>query len=172
MAADSDDGSLGMFTVRRAGEEDAEGVWRVHMSAIRGIANSHYTPEEVEAWASPREPGHYAEAIRDKEFYVAEEDGAVIGFGTLNPVEREIEAVYVSPEVVRRGVGSAILGRLEERARDLGLRSLKMDASLNAVAFYRSAGYVPQRRMKHRLSSGVEIGCVLMTKELSLKACG
>ena len=92
-----------MFTVRRAGEEDAEGIWRVHTSAVRGIANSHYTPEEVEAWAGPRKPEHYAGAIRNKEFYVAEEEGAVIGFGTLNPGEGEIEAVYVSPEVVRRG---------------------------------------------------------------------
>ena len=156
-----------MFTVRRAREEDAKGIWRVHTSAIRGIANSHYSPEEVEAWASPRKPEHYAEAIRNKEFYVAEEEGAVIGFGTLNPEENEIEAVYVSPEVVRRGVGSAILVRLEERARALGLKSLKMEASLNAVPFYRSVGYESQRSMKHRLSSGVEIGCVLMTKELS-----
>jgi GNAT superfamily N-acetyltransferase len=156
-----------MFTVRRAREEDAEGIWRVHTSAIRCIASSHYTPEEVEAWASPLKPEHYAEAIRNKEFYVAEEDDAVIGFGTLNPGESEIEAVYVSPGVVRRGVGSAILGRLEERARDLGLKSLKMDASLNAVPFYRSAGYEPRKGMKHRLASGVEIGCVLMTKELS-----
>ena len=156
-----------MFTVRRAREEDAQGVWRVHLSAIRGVAHSHYTPEEVEAWASPRGPEHYAEAIRNKEFYVAEEGDAVVGFGTLNPGENEIEAVYVSPEVVRRGVGSAILRRLEERARALGLNSLKMDASLNAVPFYRSAGYESQKGTTHRLSSGVEIGCVLMTKELS-----
>ncbi len=158
---------MSMFTVRRAREEDSEGIWRVHTRAIRGIASSHYTPEEIEAWARPRQPEHYVEAIRNKEFYVAEEDGAVIGFGTLNHHENEIEAVYVSPEVVRRGAGSAILRRLEERARDLGLKSLKMDASLNAVPFYRSAGYESQKVTKHRLASGVEIGCVLMTKELS-----
>jgi N-acetylglutamate synthase-like GNAT family acetyltransferase len=156
-----------MFTVRRAREEDCEGVWRVHVKAIREIANSHYSPEEIEAWASPRKPEHYIESIRNKEFYVAEEDGALIGFGTLNHKENEIEAVYVSPEVVRRGVGSAILQRLEERARALGLKSLKMDASLNAVPFYISAGYESQKVAEHRLASGVEIGCVLMTKELS-----
>lgn len=156
-----------MFTVRRAREEDCAGVWRVHTRAIREIANSHYTPEETESWASPRKPEHYVESIRNKEFYVAEEDGAVIAFGTLDHKQNEIEAVYVSPEVVRRGVGSAILRRLEERALDLGIKSLKMDASLNAVPFYKSAGYESQKDMKHRLATGVEIGCVLMTKELS-----
>jgi GNAT superfamily N-acetyltransferase len=82
-------------------------------------------------------------------------------------MQSEIEAVYVSPEVVRRGVGKAILQKLEERARDLSIKSLKMNASLNAVLFYKSAGYESQKEMKHRLASGVEIGCVLMTKELS-----
>jgi len=38
---------------------------------------------------------------------------------------------------------------------------------LNAVPFYESAGYESQKKMNHRLASGVEIGCVLMTKELS-----
>jgi N-acetylglutamate synthase-like GNAT family acetyltransferase len=142
-------------------------VWRVHTRAIRGIANSHYTPEEIESWAGPRKPEHYVESIRNKEFYVAEEDGAVVGFGALGLEQKEIEAVYVSPEVVRRGVGSAILRRLEERARELGIKSLKMDASLNAVPFYKSAGYESQKQTTHRLASGVEIGCVLMTKELS-----
>src|SRR5215212_3464267 len=93
---------LSMFTVRRAREEDSEAIWHVHMRAIRDIANSHYTPEEIEAWASPRKSGHYVESIQNKEFYVAEEDDAVIGFGTLNQKQGEIEAVYVSSEVVRR----------------------------------------------------------------------
>ncbi len=157
-----------MVVIRRAKEIDCEAILRVHIRAIREIANSHYTPEEVEAWGHPRKPEHYAESVRNKEFYVAEENGIVIGFGTLNQVQGEIEAVYVSPEIVRRGIGKAILQKLEEWARDLNIKLLKMDASLNAVPFYKSAGYEPQKETKHRLTSGVEIGCVLMTKELSL----
>jgi len=155
-----------MFTVRRAREVDCEAIWRIHARAIREIAKSHYTSEEIEAWASPRKPEHYVEAIRDKEFYVAEENGVVVGFGTLNQMQSEIEAVYVSPEVARRGIGNAILQRLEERARNLSIKSLKINASLNAVPFYKSAGYESRKEMKHRLASGVEIGCVLMTKRL------
>ncbi len=155
-----------MFTIRRAREIDCEAILRVHLRAIREIAKSHYTLEEIEAWARPRKPQHYAESIRNKEFYVAEENGFVIGFGALNQMQGEIEAVYVNPEVVRRGIGNAILQKLEERARGLNIELLKMDASLNAVPFYKSAGYESQKKTKHRLTSGVEIGCVLMTKEL------
>lgn len=156
-----------MFTVRRAKEEDCEGIWRVHTKAIREIASSHYTSEETEAWASPRKPEHYVKSICSKEFYVAEENGVIIGFGTLNQESGEIEAVYVLPEVMRRGVGLRILRKLEERARELGIKSLHLDSSLNAASFYKSAGYEAQKESKHRLLSGVEIGCVLMKRELS-----
>ncbi len=73
----------------------------------------------------------------------------------------------VSNDLFGGGVGKAILQKLEERARDLSIKSLKMNASLNAIPFYKSAGYESQKEMKHRLASDVEIGCVLMTKELS-----
>ncbi len=156
-----------MVVIRRAEEIDCEAILRVHPRAIRELAKNHYTPEEIDAWASPRKPEHYAESVRNKEFYVAEENGVVIGFGTLNQSQSEIEAVYVSSEVVRRGIGKAILQELEERARYLNIESLKLNASLNAIAFYKNAGYEPQKKTKHRLTSGVEIGCMLMTKELS-----
>jgi putative acetyltransferase len=155
-----------VFIIRRAREEDCEGIARLHSRAVREIAHSHYTPEEIAAWERPHELRVYVEAVQNKQFYVAEEYGAVIGFGTLNDKQNEIEAVYVSPQVVRRGVASAILLQLEERARELGIQSLKLDASLNAVPFYKSAGYETQKEMKHRLASGVDIDCVVMTKEL------
>jgi len=156
-----------MFIIREADVNDCEAICRVHNAAIREIAKSHYPPQEIEAWARPRKPQEYIEAIKHKEFYVAEENGVVLGFGTLNQEQSEVEAVYTNPEFVRRGIGSAILRKLEERAKELSLSSLKLDASLNAVAFYESAGYKSQNKTKHRLSSGVEIGCVLMIKDLS-----
>ncbi|MFN2510109.1 MAG: GNAT family N-acetyltransferase [Pyrinomonadaceae bacterium] len=128
--------------------------------------NSRYTPEEIESWAAPRSPDEYKQAIHSKQFYVAVENEVLVGFGVLNQESREIEAVYVSPDVMRRGVGLMILDRLEEKARALGLQELSLNASMNAVSFYLRAGYVAQKESKYRLRSGVEISCVPMTKKL------
>ena len=137
------------------------------MRVIKEVCASHYAPEEIEAWAKPRNPDHYVESIHSTEFYVSEENGNIIGFGTLNQASEEVEAVYVVSEVARRGIGQRILCKLEERARDLGWKSLHLDSSLNAIPFYQRLGYEPQQETKHRLSSGVEIGCVVMKKEIS-----
>lgn len=157
-----------MLTIRKAEQEDCPSIARVHTRAVKGISAAFYTPEEVESWSRPRPPESYQQSIRDKEFHVAEEDNVIVGFGVLNQETREIEAVYVDPDVTRRGVGRMILHLLEERARALGLEAVSLSASLNAVEFYKRAGYAAREESKFRLATGVEIACVPMVKKLNL----
>ncbi|MEK6283793.1 MAG: GNAT family N-acetyltransferase [Acidobacteriota bacterium] len=159
-----------MLNLRRAVQEDCQFIGKVHSAAVQGIRPALYTPEEIQAWAAPKKPESYEESIRSKEFFVAAEDGVIVGFGVLNQVSAEIEAVYVSPREGRRGIGLEILRKLEERARALGLGMLRLNASLNAVPFYERAGYMSQAESKYRLSTGVEIACVPMVKTMSLEA--
>lgn len=156
-----------MFIIRRARQEDCQSIARVHTAAVAGIRTLLYTPEELQSWAIPKKPESYEDSIRSKEFFVAEEDGMVTGFGVLNQESAEVEAVYVSPEVGRRGVGLELLRKLHERASAHGLTVLRLYASLNAVPFYKRAGYVAQEQSKYRLSTGVEIACVPMTKAVA-----
>lgn len=155
-----------MLTIRRARQEDCQSIVRVHSAAVTGIRTTLYTPEEIQSWAIPKKPESYQDAIRSKEFFVAEEDGVVMGFGVLNQESAEVEAVYVSPEAGRRGVGLGLLQKLDERARSHGLAVLRLYASLNAVPFYKRAGYVAREQSKYRLSTGVEIACVPMVKTI------
>jgi putative acetyltransferase len=156
-----------MVTVRRARPEDGDEIGRVHRSSIRELCGGHYAPEKIEVWARPRPPGHYERAILDKEFYVAEEGGEIVGFGTLNAETCEVEAVYVGPAAAGRGVGIKILLTLEGRARELGLEGLRLDSSLNAVGFYERAGFRVEGVGEHRLGGAVDIPCAHMSKRLS-----
>ena len=156
-----------MALVRRAEIEDARAIRVVHVEAIRALCAGHYAPAEIEAWTAPRPETHYDKAIRGKEFYVAEDDGRVVGFAVLNRDESEVEAVYVSPRAARRGVGRSLIAALEARAQAHGLKGLHLCASLNAVEFYERAGFARGELTAHRLPGGVEIACVRMTKGLA-----
>jgi len=138
----------------------------VHTAAVTGIRTDDYTPEEIQAWAVPREPSSYEAHVRSKEFYVAEDEGAIVGFGVLDQEIGEVEAVYVSPTAGRRGIGLKVLGQLEARASELGIKELRLNASLNAATFYQRAGYVAQEASKYRLLTGVEIACIPMVKAI------
>lgn len=155
-----------MITIRRARQEDREAIWRVHGSAIRGTCAGHYSREVVETWAGRLRPEKYAEAIDRYDFFVAEEGGVVVGFGELGREAGEVQGLYVSADAGGRGVGRKLLSTLEELARAHGLESLRLTATLNAVAFYERAGFELLARLSTTLSPGVERASVRMSKRL------
>jgi amino-acid N-acetyltransferase len=62
-----------------------------------------------------------------QEFWVAENDGTPIGCGALHVLWQdlgEVRTLAVTPEWLRKGVGHAILTRIEAEATELGLSRL------------------------------------------------
>ena len=155
-----------MITIRDARIEDAPYIAEVHVASVEAINTSLYTPEEIESWSKPRTIANYQELIRNREFLIAEAENGIVGFGVLNPSSCTIEAVYVSPETTGRGIGMELMRKLEERAASLGLNHLQLNASLNAVPFYRKAGYLGDAQEKYKLQTGVEIACIPMSKTI------
>jgi N-acetylglutamate synthase-like GNAT family acetyltransferase len=155
-----------MISVRRARIEDARSIAQVHVASVEGISTSLYTAEEIESWSRPRTIANYEELIRTREFLVAEAQNGIVGFGVLNRSSSVIEAVYVAPVASGRGIGMELMRELEARAASLGLKQLQLNASLNAVPFYRKAGYSGDAQQKYKLQTGVEIACVPMSKTI------
>ena len=148
------------FTIRRASADDPPGIHDVHEQAVRRICTLDYSPEEIDAWVGgPRTEPDPAEARR-----VATGDGVVIGFSGLRG--DEVWAVYVHPDWLRRGVGTALLREAEQKALHDGVSRLRLHASLGAVPFYAANGYRTIQTTTHLLGGRVPIRCVQMTKEL------
>jgi amino-acid N-acetyltransferase len=62
-----------------------------------------------------------------QEFYVAEQDGKIVGCGALHVMWHdlgEIRTVAVDPAIKGQGIGSQILDVLTQRAKNLGLTKL------------------------------------------------
>lgn len=167
--------------VREAILSDIEAVRPVHCKSITELGRDEYTQEQVDAWANGCESADYSATIDSEDllFIVAEADGDVVGFGSLQfdspdeyevTVDAEVTGVYVHPAVVRQGVGTHIYADLERQARERDVRTLGLSASLNAVPFYESHGYEQIREYAHEFSSheatGVEGIVVEMKKTL------
>lgn len=167
-----------MTTVREMTPGDAEAVLALHVAAARERGPRAYDREQVAAWAEkPDGVEPYLDGLESGQTHqvVAERDGEVVGWGRLDrggsededsPVG-EVSAVYVDPEHARRGVGSALLARLEDRSRELGLERLTLSASLNAVGFYEHHGYRRVERSTHGTTDGVELPVVDMERSLA-----
>lgn len=66
------------------------------------------------------------------------------GVRRLSDEIAEIKRMYVAPTARRSGVARVLLGRLEQEARSLGCRVVRLDTGRDmrgALALYRAAGY-------------------------------
>lgn len=86
------------------------------------------------------------------DFLVGEERGRVVAMGALKrrDAERaEVKRMRVHPDYQGQGRGTALLHALEERARELGYRALRLDTSTAqpaALRLYRHHGYLETHR--------------------------
>jgi putative acetyltransferase len=157
--------------VRPARAGDAEAMLRAHHEAVRQTAGPYYSADVIEAWEAKlteKSVESLRREIADEGMIVlvADVDSQVVGFGMIVPGGEELRAVYVHPAHGRRSVGTAILKRLEEMAIERGVEHLNLESSINAEAFYAQHGYMVIGRTLHRLSSGPEMACVKMTKQI------
>jgi amino-acid N-acetyltransferase len=78
-----------------------------------------------------------------QEFHVAEVDGQVVGCGALHVMWEdlaEVRTVAVDPAHTGRGIGAALLDRLLDTARELGVR--RVFCLTFETAFFASRGFV------------------------------
>ena len=75
--------------------------------------------------------------------YVAEQDGSVVGFATWAETAGtiELEDLFVDPGYRRRGIATALVGRIAEVVRARGAERLEVTANPHALGFYRTAGF-------------------------------
>jgi GNAT superfamily N-acetyltransferase len=78
---------------------------------------------------------------------VRDEDGAALGCGAVRPLDAEtveLKRMYVRPAARGRGLGAALLRALEDEARALGARRVRLETGPGqpeAIALYERAGY-------------------------------
>jgi putative acetyltransferase len=156
---------LNPIRIRRARDEDVLKIRNAHVASIRTLCARDYTPEQIAAWIANIRLAGYREAMREGEvMFVAEQGLRIAGFSGVH--EDQVQAVYVHPRFIRRGVGSLLLRAAEEEAQARGVEVLRLTASLTAVPFYRSQGYEERGAVWHPLPSGALLPCIRMAKRL------
>lgn len=133
------------ITVRRARVFDVFDLSRVLIRSITALcaADHQNDPDNVALWTANKSP----EAIRGwieagALLWLAERDGTVAGIGGIRDGQ-EISLLYVDPDHIGCGVGSALLAKLESELSKAGCRVAYLDATRTACDFYAARGWKP-----------------------------
>lgn len=154
-------------TLRPALPSDSDALWALRTVAVRVSCATHYAPEQIAAWTASPVPASYAAMLESGGGIVALQDEAIAGYAMLDADKQEVDAVFVDPARAGLGIGKRLLAALEQLARQRGMARLRLSASLNAVPFYRAAGFVALREEAYVHPSGVNLASVAMEKALA-----
>ena len=165
-------GDFDNFQIRRATPADAEAIALAHLDSIRSLGPVFYPEDVVEAWSTGVGPALYVNAMNHGEaFFIAtgqlDHETVVLGFSTHRVDDAQDGAsVYVRARAARRGIGTLLLQQAEKHARAHGASSLRIQASLPGVEFYKANGFEILGRGQAELMSGHSMPCVFMRKLL------
>ena len=135
--------------IRRVKRFDIAQISRLYYETIHRVNARDYTPDQIRAWA----PRAFPDAFWQRRFrryavFVAEDAESVVGFAELSATGA-IDCFYVHHGAQHRGVGAALMARIERQARSRGNACLTADVSITAEPFFRRMGFrVIRRQMK------------------------
>jgi len=157
-----------MISIRSMTRADRDAIISIHRLSIFGLCGDHYSEREMKAWTNFLTPELFDAGMNDTSNVgvVAMEADTLIGYGFINADAQELRGLYILPAHVKKGVGTRIVVRLEDAARDKGIRRLFLNATQNAVAFYEKMGFMKTGTVYHRLDDAISLPCVRMEKQL------
>lgn len=151
--------------IRKATIDDAPAVFALRREAILAQCVGPYPKADMEIWTAGTLSASFAQRIADH-FHVVVADGQIVASGMIDLASGKIDAVFVRPAYMGRGVGRAVMRHLEGMANAAGLRQLQLESTLNAAPFYRALGFEGDGRKVYESSLGVSLTCVPMVKHL------
>jgi N-acetylglutamate synthase-like GNAT family acetyltransferase len=111
--------------------------------AFRSKGYWGYTPEFMEACRAELSVSRSDISNPKRRYFVAEVDAKIVGFYALERIastEYELEALFVEPEHIGRGVGRRLIEHAKLLARGCGATSILIQGDPNVSYFYEAAG--------------------------------
>ena len=132
--------------IRRFKETDAQEVSALIAQTLRTTNAKDYSSEFIENEVKVLTPEYIAWRASWTHFYVACEEGEIVGCGAIGPywgseTESSLFTIFVLPAHQGKGIGRKIVQTLEEDEFALRARRIEIPASITACAFYRKLGY-------------------------------
>lgn len=126
-----------MISIRRVDPEEANVLTQIALSAK---AHWDYPKRWMEIWAP--QLTFSPESLEENESWVALVDNNPIAFYILRDKAGNawIEDLWVLPEYIGKGVGKQLFNHAISRARQMGYKTLQLEADPNAAGFYEKMG--------------------------------
>jgi putative acetyltransferase len=148
----------------RAGKvTDLPKLLQLQRESLAALSGDVYSPQQIQALIAHQGE---ARALVEEQLFVAEVEGEIVGFTSIDHHYRQIQAMFVAPNWARQGVGSQLIRHLEDLAKAYGTQRLRVMSSLAAIRFYTAQSYKRVGSTGFKAAHQVWIPCQYMEKLL------
>lgn len=125
--------------IRPAAAADAAAISSLIQAALRQTNAADYPETVIARLAASFNEMPVARMVAQREMFVADHRDLVVG--TIGFAAGAVRSLFVAPDFQRHGIGRQLIDQVEYQAREAGIRSLTVAASLTAIGFYRRCGF-------------------------------
>ena len=148
-----------MEAIRKAKEEDKESIVELVRETMSEVYPNYYPTGAVELFLSYQTKDNIIRDIQNGIVYVLENDGLMIGTGTIK--ENRVCRLVVRTNQQEKGYGTKIIEYIERQILS-NYDTVILDASLPACELYRKRGYTTMEYKKIQAENGDYICYPLM----------
>ena len=118
------------------------------MRSIREVCIKDHGAEEIRGWGNRELGNRWIEDVKTGYVWVVEYQNTVRGVALLRIFEEAgekmayLNALYLTPEVLRKGLGTQLAKLMIDKARELNAKAIKLESSITGHAFYKALGFV------------------------------
>lgn len=114
-------------------------------NTIHKTCNKDYNKEQLEAWANPSiDYKSWEDRLSTTKPYLSIIDNTLVGFTEF--YEDYIDCFYVHYKYQGKGVGKELLNHIFKIAKQNGIKTLRVDASITAKPFFEKFGFKELRK--------------------------
>lgn len=129
------------MTLREYKPSDCSIMAKLFYDTVHTVNSRDYTDEQLNAWATGNvdlEAWH--RRFLEHDTLIAEIDSEIVGFADMSKTGY-VDMLYVHKDFQRRGIATALVNELEQRAQKKGLTRYETFASITARPFFEKHGY-------------------------------
>lgn len=148
-----------MEEIRKATKEDKESIVKLVRETMSEVYPNYYPAGAVELFLSYQTKDNMIRDIQNGIVYVLENEGMIIGTGTIK--ENRVCRLVVKTNQQEKGYGTKLIEYIEKQIL-LNYETVILEASLPACELYRKRGYMTMEYKKLQAENGDYICYPLM----------
>lgn len=130
------------MTIREANKNNSNEISNLIKETVLFAHTQIYPEDKIENVLDIYTPKNIEKYITEGKYFTAIENDRIIGCVLV--IKDEMSSLYVLPEYMHKGVGTKLSEKAEEYIKSSNYPHVWIWASLTAVDFYKSRGYIQE----------------------------